>query len=69
MKSQAAAENVAVSTLASSGWRPARGTLKHMTVVDEEVGGHLGARSLTEQRPDASRVDWLVNEGGGQVMP
>jgi acetylornithine deacetylase/succinyl-diaminopimelate desuccinylase-like protein len=69
MKSQAAAEIVAVATLARSGWRPARGTLKLMTVVDEEVGGHLGARWLTEQRPDASRVDWLVNEGGGQVMP
>lgn len=69
MKSQVAAEMVAVATLARSGWRPARGELKLMTVVDEEVGGHLGARWLTEQRPDAARVDWLVNEGGGQVMP
>ena len=69
MKSQTAAEMVAVATLARSGWRPARGELKLMSVVDEEVGGHLGARWLTEERPDAARVDWLVNEGGGQVMP
>jgi len=69
MKSQTAAEVVAAATLARSGWRPPRGELKVMTVVDEEVGGHLGARWLTEQRPDAARVDWLVNEGGGAVMP
>jgi acetylornithine deacetylase/succinyl-diaminopimelate desuccinylase-like protein len=69
MKSQTAAEVVAVATLARSGWRPARGELKVISVVDEEVGGHLGARWLTEQRPDAARVDWLVNEGGGPVMP
>ena len=36
---------------------------------DEEVGGRLGAQWLTEQRPDVARVDWLVNEGGGAVMP
>ena len=69
MKSQTAAEAVAVATLARSGWRPARGELKLIAVVDEEVGGQLGARWLTEQHPDLARVDWLVNEGGGQVMP
>jgi len=69
MKSQTAAEVVAAATLARSGWRPAKGALKVITVVDEETGGRLGAQWLTEQRPDASRVDWLVNEGGGQVMP
>jgi acetylornithine deacetylase/succinyl-diaminopimelate desuccinylase-like protein len=69
MKSQTAAEAVAAATLARSGWRPARGTLKVLSVVDEEVGGHLGAKWLTEQRPDAARVDWLLNEGAGTVMP
>ena len=69
MKSQTAAEVVAAATLARSGWRPARGELKVIAVVDEEVGGRLGAQWLTEQRPDAARVDWLVNEGGGAVMP
>ena len=69
MKSQTAAEAVAVAHLARSGWRPARGELKLISVVDEETGGRLGAQWLTEQRPDAAYVDWLVNEGGGAVMP
>src|SRR5918998_2335105 len=69
MKNQTAAEIVAAATLARGGWRPARGELKVMTVVDEEVGGRLGAQWLTEERPDLARVDWLVNEGGGPVMP
>jgi acetylornithine deacetylase/succinyl-diaminopimelate desuccinylase-like protein len=69
MKSQTAAEAVAAATLARSGWRPARGALKLISVVDEEVGGHLGAQWITEQRPDAVRVDWLLNEGAGTVMP
>jgi acetylornithine deacetylase/succinyl-diaminopimelate desuccinylase-like protein len=69
MKSQTAAEAVAVATLARAGWRPARGELKLMSVVDEETGGELGAQWLTEQRPDLSRCDWLINEGAGTVMP
>jgi acetylornithine deacetylase/succinyl-diaminopimelate desuccinylase-like protein len=69
MKSQTAAEAVAAATLAREGWRPARGTLKVIAVVDEETGGRLGAQWLTEERPDVARVDWLVNEGGGSVMP
>src|SRR5215217_3014365 len=69
MKSQTAAEAVAMAHLARSGWRPARGELKLIAVVDEETGGRLGAQWLTEQRPDAARVDWLLNEGGGAVMP
>jgi acetylornithine deacetylase/succinyl-diaminopimelate desuccinylase-like protein len=69
MKSQTAAEVVAAATLARAGWRPSRGELKVIAVVDEEVGGRLGAQWLTEQRPDLARVDWLVNEGGGPVAP
>lgn len=69
MKSQTAAEVVAVARLARSGWRPERGELKLMALVDEEVGGTLGARWLTRERPDLVRADWLVNEGGGAVMP
>jgi acetylornithine deacetylase/succinyl-diaminopimelate desuccinylase-like protein len=69
MKSQTAAEVTAAATLARSGWRPPHGELKVIAVVDEETGGHLGAQWLTEQRPDAARVDWLINEGAGTVMP
>jgi acetylornithine deacetylase/succinyl-diaminopimelate desuccinylase-like protein len=69
MKSQTAAEAVALAHLARSGWRPPRGEVKLISVVDEETGGAHGAQWLTEQRPDAARVDWLLNEGGGAVMP
>ncbi len=68
MKSQTAAEAVAAATLARSGWRPAKGELKVISVVDEETGGRLGAKWLTEERPDLSRVDWLLNEGAGSVI-
>jgi acetylornithine deacetylase/succinyl-diaminopimelate desuccinylase-like protein len=65
MKSQVAAEAVAAVTLARSGWRPARGTLKLVFVADEETGGDVGARWLTEQHPDRVRCDLLINEGAG----
>jgi acetylornithine deacetylase/succinyl-diaminopimelate desuccinylase-like protein len=68
MKSQTAAEAVAAAHLARNGWRPPRGELKLIAVVDEETGGRLGAQWLTERRPDAVRVDWLLNEGAGAVM-
>ena len=44
MKSQVAAEIAAAASLARSGWRPARGELLIVAVVDEETGGALGAR-------------------------
>jgi acetylornithine deacetylase/succinyl-diaminopimelate desuccinylase-like protein len=69
MKSQTAAEVVAAAHLARTGWRPPRGELKVISVVDEETGGRLGAQWLTEERPDVAYVDWLLNEGGGAVMP
>jgi len=69
MKSQTAAEAVAVARLARAGWRPARGELKVICVADEETGGTLGAKWLTEERPDLARCDFLLNEGGGSVIP
>jgi acetylornithine deacetylase/succinyl-diaminopimelate desuccinylase-like protein len=69
MKSQTAAEAVAAATLARQGWRPPRGALKVISVVDEEVGGAEGAIWLCRERPDLAKVDYLLNEGGGQVMP
>ena len=69
MKSQTAAEAVAGAALAREGWRPERGELKIISVVDEETGGHMGAKWLTEQHPDLARVDFLLNEGAGTVMP
>ncbi len=68
MKSQVAAEVAAAASLARSGWRPARGELLIVTVVDEETGGALGAEWLTATHPEKVRCDLLVNEGGGAVF-
>jgi acetylornithine deacetylase/succinyl-diaminopimelate desuccinylase-like protein len=68
MKNQTAAEAVAAARLARSGAR-FKGELKVIAVADEETGGTLGAKWITEQRPDLSRVDYLLNEGAGAIMP
>ncbi|MGO9320307.1 MAG: M20/M25/M40 family metallo-hydrolase [Solirubrobacteraceae bacterium] len=68
MKSQVAAEIAAAASLARSGWRPARGELLIVAVVDEETGGSLGAEWITRNHPEKVRCDMLVNEGGGAVF-
>jgi acetylornithine deacetylase/succinyl-diaminopimelate desuccinylase-like protein len=68
MKSQVAAEVAAGASLARSGWRPERGELLIVTVVDEETGGELGAQWITQEHPEKVRCDLLVNEGGGAVF-
>jgi acetylornithine deacetylase/succinyl-diaminopimelate desuccinylase-like protein len=68
MKSQVAAEAVAAATLAKAGWRPRNGNLKLVFVADEETGGDVGARWLTEQHPHRVRCDMLLNEGGGEMF-
>ncbi len=65
MKSQVAAEIAAAASLARSGWRPERGELLIVSVVDEETGGSLGAQWITENHPEKVRCDMLINEGGG----
>ncbi|HEV7937476.1 MAG TPA: M20/M25/M40 family metallo-hydrolase [Solirubrobacteraceae bacterium] len=65
MKSQVAAEVAAAAGLAREGWRPARGELLIVAVVDEETGGEFGAKWLTENHPEKVRCDMLVNEGAG----
>src|ERR1700730_16467534 len=68
MKSQVAAEIAAAASLARSGWRPQRGELLIVAVVDEETGGELGAQWITTTHPEKVRCDMLVNEGGGAVF-
>jgi acetylornithine deacetylase/succinyl-diaminopimelate desuccinylase-like protein len=68
MKSQTAAEVAAALSLARSGWRPARGTLLIVCVVDEETGGAEGAQWLTATHPEKVRCEMLVNEGGGGIL-
>jgi len=65
MKSQTAAEVAAALSLARAGWRPAQGDLLVVVVVDEEVGGELGAMWICEHHPAKVRCDYLLNEGGG----
>lgn len=68
MKSQTASEVAAAVTLARAGWRPARGDLLVVCVVDEETGGAQGAQWLCREHPDKVRCAWLLNEGGGSVF-
>jgi acetylornithine deacetylase/succinyl-diaminopimelate desuccinylase-like protein len=67
MKGQVAAELAACLTLAKSGWRPA-GELLLVLTADEEAGGGLGAQWLCEHHPDKVRSDFVVNEGGGELI-
>src|SRR4051794_5694345 len=69
MKSQTAAEAAAAVGLANEGWRPARGDLLVVVVVDEETGGAEGAKWICEHHPDLVRCDYLLNEGAGTVIP
>jgi acetylornithine deacetylase/succinyl-diaminopimelate desuccinylase-like protein len=68
MKSQVAAEIAGAASLARAGWRPARGALLIVAVVDEETGGALGAEWIAREHPEAVRCDMLVNEGAGCVF-
>ena len=68
MKGQVAAEVAGAAALAETGWRPSSGELKLVITADEEVGGGLGAFWLCEQHPDKVRSDFVVNEGGGQLV-
>src|SRR3954469_11695177 len=68
MKSQTAAEVAAAVQLARDG-TPLAGDLLVIVVVDEETGGSEGARWICAEHPDKVRCDYLLNEGGGTVVP
>jgi acetylornithine deacetylase/succinyl-diaminopimelate desuccinylase-like protein len=65
MKNQAAASAVAIASLAREGFQPA-GDLVFVAAADEEVGKAFGLQWLCEEHPDAVRVDYAINEGGGE---
>ena len=67
MKSQVAANAVAVASLAREGFRPS-GDLILAATADEEVGAGFGLEWLCEAHPDAVRCDYAVNEGGGERL-
>ena len=65
MKSEVAANAVAIASLAREGFRPS-GDLIFAATADEEGGaGYVGLEWLCEHHPDAVRCDFAINEGGG----
>lgn len=68
MKDQVACEVAAAVALAEEGWRPESGELKIVITADEEAGATVGAKWLCEEQADAVRCDFVVNEGGGQLI-
>jgi acetylornithine deacetylase/succinyl-diaminopimelate desuccinylase-like protein len=64
MKSEVAANAVAIASLAREGFRPS-GDLIFAATADEEVGAGFGLEWLCEEHPDAVRCDFAINEGGG----
>jgi acetylornithine deacetylase/succinyl-diaminopimelate desuccinylase-like protein len=64
MKSEVAANAVAIASLAREGFRPS-GDLIFAATADEEVGAGFGLDWLCEEHPDAVRCDFAINEGGG----
>ena len=65
MKSQVAANAVAIASLAREGFRPS-GDLIFVAAADEEVGDGFGLEWLCEEHPEAVRCDYAINEGGGE---
>ena len=65
MKNQVAASAVAIASLAREGFMPP-GDLVFVAAADEEVGENYGLQWLCEHHPDAVRVDYAINEGGGE---
>ncbi len=65
MKNQVAASAVALASLAREGFRPP-GDLVLIAAADEEVGPDFGLQWLCAEHPDAVRVDYAINEGGGE---
>jgi acetylornithine deacetylase/succinyl-diaminopimelate desuccinylase-like protein len=64
MKSQVAAEAVALASLVREGFRP-KGELILAATADEEVGDAFGLEWLCEAHPEAVRSDYAINEGAG----
>jgi acetylornithine deacetylase/succinyl-diaminopimelate desuccinylase-like protein len=64
MKSEVAANAVAMASLAREGFKPS-GDLIFAATADEEAGDGFGLEWLCEAHPDSVRCDFAINEGGG----
>jgi acetylornithine deacetylase/succinyl-diaminopimelate desuccinylase-like protein len=67
MKSEVAANAVAIASLAREGFEPS-GDLIFAATADEENGIGFGLEWLCEAHPDAVRCDYAINEGGGDRL-
>ncbi|RLG40376.1 MAG: hypothetical protein DRO05_06480 [Thermoproteota archaeon] len=67
-KGLAACEAVAMAILKREGFKP-KGEVIFAATADEERGALAGARWLVEAHPEKVRVDYMINEGGGLVLP
>ncbi len=65
MKGQVAASAVAFASLCREGFRPS-GDLVFAATADEEVGDGFGLEWLAREHPELVRVDYALNEGGGE---
>jgi acetylornithine deacetylase/succinyl-diaminopimelate desuccinylase-like protein len=65
MKSQVAAEAVAMATLAREGFEPAGDLIFAATADEEDGSAAVGLSWLCRAHPDAIRAEYCVNEGGG----
>jgi len=68
MKDQVACEIAAAIALVEDGWRPESGELMIIVTADEEAGATVGAKWLCREHPEIVRCDYVVNEGGGQLL-
>jgi acetylornithine deacetylase/succinyl-diaminopimelate desuccinylase-like protein len=67
MKSEVAANAVAIASLAREGFEPS-GDLVFAATADEENGIGFGLEWLCEAHPDAVRCDYSINEGAGDRL-
>ncbi len=67
-KGLVACEAVAMAILKREGFKP-KGEVIFAATADEERGATAGVRWLVEAHPDKVKVDLMINEGGGLVLP
>jgi acetylornithine deacetylase/succinyl-diaminopimelate desuccinylase-like protein len=65
MKNEVAASAVALASLAREGFTPP-GDVVLIAAADEEVGKSFGLEWLCDEHPEVVRVDYALNEGGGE---
>ena len=70
MKNQVAAQAVALVRLArrAAAGETLRGDLVFAATADEETGDHCGAKWLLEHHPGLVRTDFVINEGGFEML-